>query len=211
VSTIGDGRFTSVTPNASAADARRLPGLVLPGFANAHSHAFHRALRGRAHGSGGDFWGWREGMYAVANRLDPDAYLTLAGAAYAEMALCGVTGVGEFHYLHHARGGARYDDPNAMAEALRAAAADAGVRLTLLDACYLAGGLDEGGHTALSEPQLPFADVDVDGWAARCTCTSPSSPPRTTRAGPCTGAPRRRCCSGPAYWVRARPRCTPPT
>jgi cytosine/adenosine deaminase-related metal-dependent hydrolase len=57
------------------------------------------------------------------------------------------------------------------------------VRLTLLDACYLAGGLDEGGHTALSAPQLRFVDVDVVGWAARCTCTSPSSPPRTTRAG----------------------------
>ncbi len=171
---IADGRFTSVTPNSSAAEAHRLPGLVLPGFANAHSHAFHRALRGRTHGSGGDFWSWREGMYAVAGRLDPDSYLALARAAYAEMVLAGVTGVAEFHYLHHAPGGARYGDPNAMAEALRAAAADAGLRLTLLDACYLAGGLAEEGHTPLSEPQLRFADPDVDGWAARASALKPT-------------------------------------
>ena len=71
------------------------------GFADAHSHAFHRALRGRTHGRGGTFWTWRERMYTVAARLDPDSYLALARAAFAEMALAGVTAVGEFHYLHH--------------------------------------------------------------------------------------------------------------
>jgi cytosine/adenosine deaminase-related metal-dependent hydrolase len=91
---------------------------VLPGFANAHSHAFHRALRGRTHDEGGTFWTWRQRMYAVAARLDPDSYLALARAAYAEMALAGVTCVGEFHYLHHAPGGARYADPNVMGAAL---------------------------------------------------------------------------------------------
>ncbi len=74
---------------------------MLPGFANAHSHAFHRALRGRTHDDGGTFWTWREAMYAVAARLDPDSYLALARATYAEMALAGITCVGEFHYLHH--------------------------------------------------------------------------------------------------------------
>jgi formiminoglutamate deiminase len=113
-------------------------------------------------------------MYRIAARLDPDSYLALARAAYAEMALSGVTGVAEFHYLHHAPGGAPYDDPNAMAEALRAAAADAGVRLTLLDACYLTGGLDTGGYLPLSEPQLRFADADVDAWAARVEALKPS-------------------------------------
>ena len=121
-------------------DAQVLPGVVLPGFANAHSHAFHRALRGRTHDGGGTFWTWRERMYAVAAQLDPDSYLALATATYAEMALAGITAVGEFHYLHHAPGGAPYDDPNAMGEALRQAAADAGIRLTLLDTCYVAGG-----------------------------------------------------------------------
>ena len=144
-----------------------LAGVVLPGIANAHSHAFHRALRGRTHDGGGSFWTWRERMYAIAARLDPDAYLSLARAAYAEMALAGVTTVGEFHYLHHAPGGRRYDDPNAMGHALVQAAADAGVRLTLLDGCYLAGGLGPAGHLPLDDVQARFSDGDADGWAVR--------------------------------------------
>lgn len=162
-----DGFFTAVTVDATVGEATRLPGLILPGFANAHSHAFHRALRGRTHGNGGSFWTWREAMYAVAGRLDPDSYLALARATYAEMALAGVTSVGEFHYLHHAPGGTRYADPNAMAAALGQAASDAGIRLTLLDACYLAGGLTSAGHTPLDEVQLRFGDGEVDQWAAR--------------------------------------------
>ena len=164
---IADGRFASVTPDAEPGGARRLPGVVLPGLANSHSHAFHRAIRGRTHGGGGTFWTWREQMYAVAAKLDPQAYLALARATYAEMALAGVTGVGEFHYLHHAPGGRRYADQNAMAEALRQAAADAGIRLTLLDTCHLAGGLDAAGHIALDGTQLRFGDGDAVGWASR--------------------------------------------
>ncbi len=165
-----DGRFTAVTtgvPAADVSDAVRLPGVVLPGFANAHSHAFHRALRGRSHGGGGSFWTWREQMYAVSARLTPDSMLALARATYAEMALAGITTVGEFHYLHHAPDGRSYDDPNAMGEALRQAAAEAGIRLTLLDTCYLAGGLTSGGHLPLDEHQRRFADADVDAWGAR--------------------------------------------
>lgn len=161
--TIADGRFVDVTAGTPPGDAQRLPGVVLPGFANAHSHAFHRALRGRTHGGGGSFWTWREAMYAVAGRLDPDSYLALARAAYAEMALAGVTGVAEFHYVHHAPGGVPYADPHAMRHALRVAAADAGIRLTLLDTCYLAGGLD----VALDGVALRFGDRDVDAWARR--------------------------------------------
>ena len=78
---VADGRFTAVTPDAAPA-GERLTGLVLPGLANAHSHAFHRALRGRTHGDRGSFWTWRELMYAVAGRLDPDDYLALASAVY---------------------------------------------------------------------------------------------------------------------------------
>ncbi|MBA3907778.1 MAG: formimidoylglutamate deiminase [Pseudonocardiales bacterium] len=161
---VEDGRFTAVRPDTEPPrEARRLPGVVLPGFANAHSHAFHRALRGRTHAGGGTFWTWREAMYAVAERLDPDSYRTLATAVYAEMAMAGVTAVAEFHYLHHGPGGVPYADPNAMRVALRAAAADAGVGLTLLDTCYLTGGFD----TPLSGPQLRFGDRDVDMWAER--------------------------------------------
>jgi len=160
---IVEGRFAAVHPDTAPGDARRLPGVVLPGFANAHSHAFHRALRGRTHGGGGTFWTWREAMYAVAARLDPDSYRALATAAYAEMALAGVTAVAEFHYVHHGPGGVPYAEPHAMRVALRAAAADAGIRLTLLDTCYLAGGFD----TPLEGPQLRFGDRDVHAWAER--------------------------------------------
>ncbi|MEJ3656727.1 formimidoylglutamate deiminase [Actinomycetes bacterium KLBMP 9759] len=160
---IADGRFAAVTPDTAAAGATVLPGVVLPGFANAHSHAFHRALRGRTHDRGGTFWTWRERMYTVADRLDPESYLALARAAYAEMALAGVTAVGEFHYLHHDRGGRAYADPNAMGHALAQAAADAGVRLTLLDTCYLTGGFGK----PLDHVQVRFSDGSADAWAAR--------------------------------------------
>ena len=178
---VEEGRFSAVTAGAEPAGATRLPGVVLPGFANAHSHAFHRALRGRSHDGGGTFWTWRNRMYQVAARLDPDSYFALARAVYAEMVLAGVSTVGEFHYLHHDAGGVPYREPNAMAEALRAAAADAGLRLTLLDACYLAGGLDGdgsrgggGGHLPLDGVQRRFADRDADAWAARVAALEPS-------------------------------------
>jgi len=135
----------------------------LPGLANAHSHAFHRALRGRTHRGGGSFWTWREDMYAVAECLTPDSYYALARATYAEMALAGITCVGEFHYLHHLPGGTRYDDPNAMGAALIAAAHAAGIRITLLDTCYLTGGVGQ----ELQGPQLRFGDGDTATWAER--------------------------------------------
>src|SRR4051812_31505124 len=158
------GRITAVEVADPRPGDRRLTGLVLPGLADAHSHAFHRALRGRTHGGGGTFWTWRQSMYAVAARLEPDSYLALARATYAELALAGVTCVGEFSYLHHPPGGGRYADPNAMSEALVQAAAEAGVRLTLLDTCYLAGGLD---GAALDDVQQRFSDGDADAWAQR--------------------------------------------
>jgi formiminoglutamate deiminase len=173
----GNGAIVAVRAGTPApADAVRLGGLVLPGFANAHSHAFHRALRGRTHGEGGTFWTWRERMYALADVLDPDSMLRLARAAYGEMVLAGFTAVGEFHYLHHQAGGRPYTDPNAMGEALRAAAAEAGIRLTLLDACYLTGGV---GRT-LTGPQLRFGDASSAAWAERVHRLEPDG---TTRIG----------------------------
>lgn len=164
IESAGD-RIRSVTANVARppADAVRLAGLTLPGLANAHSHAFHRALRGRTQRGTGTFWTWREEMYAVAGRLDPDSYYELARATYAEMVLAGVTCVGEFHYLHHGPGGAPYAEPNAMGSALLAAAGDAGIRITLLDACYLTGGFGAG----LQGAQLRFGDGTAQGWAER--------------------------------------------
>ena len=165
-------RFSTVQVGVSPADASldtvQLKGLTLPGLANAHSHAFHRALRGVTQAGQGTFWTWRERMYQVAARLTPDSYLALARAVYAEMALAGVTCVGEFHYLHHGPGGQRYADPNAMGRALLQAAAEAGIRITLLDTCYLAGGLSpDGDFEPLAGPQLRFGDGSAGSWAER--------------------------------------------
>ena len=189
-------RFTAVAADTAAAlvppGTVRLPGLTLPGLANAHSHAFHRALRGGAAGSaatgngatrgaaagtgagtgagtlGDTFWTWRDRMYSVAGRLDPGTYFALARAVYAEMALAGITCVGEFHYLHHGPGGKRYRDPNEMGRVLIAAAAAAGLRITLLDACYLAGGFLPGGEPLpLTGVQLRFGDGSAAAWSER--------------------------------------------
>jgi len=161
---IDEGVISAVSPGADASpDAERLPGLTIPGLANAHSHAFQRALRGRTQAGTGSFWTWREQMYALAAALDPGSYLSLARAVYGEMALAGITLVGEFHYVHHAPDGSPYEDPNAMGHALTQAAAEVGVRITLIDACYLRGGFDR----TLEGAQRRFGDAGVEAWASR--------------------------------------------
>ncbi|MET9137746.1 formimidoylglutamate deiminase [Streptomyces parvulus] len=162
---VADGRITAVHQDTPAPPpgAEILRGMTLPGLANAHSHAFHRALRGTVQVGSGTFWTWREVMYSVADRLTPDTYLDLARAVYAEMALAGITAVGEFHYVHHAHGGTPYADPNAMGEALIEAAAEAGIRITLLDTCYLSAGFGE----APNAHQRRFSDGTADAWAQR--------------------------------------------
>jgi formiminoglutamate deiminase len=156
---------SSVTTGVSScpADATRRGGVTLPGFVNAHSHVFHRALRGRTQRGAGSFWTWRSQMYDLASRLDPDSLHALARATYAEMALAGITTVAEFHYLHHDTGGRHYADPNAMGHALIAAAHEVGLRLVLVDACYLWGGIGR----PLEGVQLRFGDSTADAWAAR--------------------------------------------
>ncbi|MFF1459988.1 formimidoylglutamate deiminase [Streptomyces sp. NPDC058330] len=162
---VAGGRFAAVRTGVEAPPpgAVVLRGLTLPGLANTHSHAFHRALRSSVQVGAGTFWSWRELMYRVASLLTPDTYYELARATYAEMALAGITSVGEFHYLHHAPGGRPYDNPNAMGEALVAAAAEAGIRITLLDTAYLAAGFGEKPN----RHQLRFSDTTADAWAER--------------------------------------------
>ena len=145
------------------AGAAVLPGYTLPGLANAHSHAFQRAFRGKTEVGRGTFWTWRERMYEAASRLDPDSYLALARATFGEMALAGVTSVGEFHYVHHAPDGTPYSDPNAMGGAVIAAAREAGIRITLIDACYLHGGIGE----PPGDGQRRFSDGTAERWADR--------------------------------------------
>ncbi|MER5775866.1 formimidoylglutamate deiminase [Streptomyces sp. NPDC002039] len=166
-----DGRIAALrtdTPTPPPG-AEVLRGLTIPGLANAHSHAFHRALRGTVQVGSGTFWTWRDFMYKFAQNLTPDSYFALARAVYAEMALAGVTNVGEFHYVHHAPGGAPYADPNAMGEALIEAAAAAGIRITLLDTAYLSSGFGKA-----PEPhQRRFSDGTADAWAERVTALKP--------------------------------------
>jgi formiminoglutamate deiminase len=160
--TVEDGVFTEVA-DGDPDGAERLAGLTIPGLANCHSHAFHRALRGRTQRERGTFWTWREQMYAVAERLTPDTYFELARATYREMVAGGITSVGEFHYLHHGPDGTPYDDPNAMGHALVAAAREAGIRIALLDTCYLTAGIGRGAEGV----QVRFGDGTADGWAER--------------------------------------------
>jgi len=171
-----DGLFKEVLVDADPQPQDvRLAGVTLPGMANAHSHAFHRALRGRVNGGGGNFWSWREQMYAAAEQLNPDTYFALARAVFAEMVQAGITVVGEFHYVHHRPGGHPYGDPNAMSLAVRQAADEAGIRLTLLDTCYLEGGLNGGGHVELHPGQRRFSDGTVDAWVERMSARRPET------------------------------------
>lgn len=169
---VDDGRFVSVTTGVVSPPpgSTHLNGLTLPGFASAHSHAFHRVLRGRTQEGLGSFWTWRQVMYEAAGRMHPDLYQRLARAVFAEMAVAGYTAVGEFHYLHHGPGGIPYANVNAMGEALIDAAVEAGIRLTLLDCCYLSGGFG----TELDEHQKRFSDGTAEAWMDRVAGLSDS-------------------------------------
>lgn len=162
---VEDGAIRAVTVGAAVDPAAtRLYGLTMPGLANTHSHVFHRALRGHAQSGVADFWRWRELMYHVASRLNPDSLYRLAHATYLEMALSGITSVGEFFYLHHGPDGTRYADANEMGRAVVRAATDAGLRITLLDTVYL----QADAHGApLAGAQLRFTDGTWNAWASR--------------------------------------------
>ena len=140
---------------------RTARGWELPGIANLHSHAFQRAMAGLAERQtdpADSFWTWRETMYRMAARFDPDTLRDVAAQLYVEMLEAGYTSVCEFHYLHHAPDGRPYDDAAAMSRALIDAARETGIRLTLLPVLYMTGGFD---GRALAERQRRFGhDVD---------------------------------------------------
>lgn len=138
------GDIASVTPGSTMGDASHLAGPILPGMPNVHSHAFQRALAGRAERGSPDgrdsFWTWRETMYEFTARVDPDQLEAIAAWLYVEMLKIGYTAVGEFHYLHHDRDGARYATKTETSDRIRAAAAETGIGLTLLPVLYTHGG-----------------------------------------------------------------------
>ena len=152
------GRITRVLDAEPSWDG----GWVLPGIPNLHSHAFQRVMAGLAERqthAQDSFWTWRETMYRIAARFDPDSLQAVAAQLYVEMLEAGYTTVCEFHYLHHAPDGRPYADPAAMSKALVAAARETGIRLTLLPVLYMAGGFD---RRPLSERQRRFGhDLDA--------------------------------------------------
>jgi formiminoglutamate deiminase len=150
------GRIKSVIEGLAAPPAAvRLTGWTIPGFANVHSHAFQRLLRGEVESGGGNFWEWRDRMYGFA-QWDPADYFNHARLVFREMLEAGITAVGEFHYLH--------SHGNELGVALIDAAREEGIRITLIDACYLRGGMD---GRPLEGAQMTFSDGDADRWARR--------------------------------------------
>ena len=152
----------SVGPRAQGEPIRALPGqMIVPGLVNAHSHAFQRAFRGHVQWTDradDDFWAWRARMYEVADALDPDGVFAVSRLAFLEMIEGGVTTVGEFHYVHHQRGGLAYPDPDLLARQVVAAARDVGLRICLLRVAYARGAPG----VPLSRAQLRFGDTSPD-------------------------------------------------
>jgi formimidoylglutamate deiminase len=160
---IEDGVVAEVLDEAPA-DAERLPGLLLaPGFVNAHSHAFQRDLLAE---HPGNFWSWRDEMYALASRLDPESIGDVARRAFGAMRCAGYTTVYEFHYVHHRPDGTPYDRPNALAEAVCEAAEAERIRIVLLLVAYERGGIER------------FRDPDADTFLARVEAMRAWAAPR---------------------------------
>lgn len=159
------GRITGLTREVEqgARLVRLRNRAVLPGLVNAHSHAFQRVIRGRTERRTSEqdsFWTWREMMYSAAGRLGPEEIYTASRMAFLEMALSGITSVGEFHYIHRAPDGRAYDDPNLLAKAVIKAARDVGLRIALLRVAYARSGYQ-------AEPnarQLRFYETEAEDF-----------------------------------------------
>jgi formimidoylglutamate deiminase len=137
---------------------------LLPGLVNAHSHAFQRVIRGRTEyrtaNDKDSFWTWREMMYSAASRLAPEDVYDASRMAFLEMALSGITSVGEFHYLHRAPDGSAYDDPGLMASQVVRAANDVGLRIALLRVAYARSGY----QTETNPQQRRFIESDPETY-----------------------------------------------
>jgi len=160
-----DGKVVQIVDGNQAPDGVRLKNrAMLPGLVNAHSHAFQRVIRGRterrSQNTTDSFWTWREQMYDAANRLEPEDIYAISRMAFLEMALTGITAVGEFHYIHHARDGSTYSDPNLLAREVIRAARDAGIRIALLRVAYARAGF----QTEADPRQTRFIEHSPDTY-----------------------------------------------
>lgn len=194
---IDEGRITAIASTPSSDEpVERLSGrLLLPGFVNAHSHAFQRGLRGHvqhrgAAGEADSFWSWRERMYTLATALDPEGIEAVSALAFLEMARAGFTTVGEFHYVQHQPDGTPYADPDELAWRVIAAAERVGIRIVLLRVAYARAGFG----VAPNPRQRRFYDRSPDDVLAAVERIGKRVPaglaPHSTRA----------C---PADWLRA--------
>lgn len=172
------GHWSEVTPGVSVPpeQATVLQGPVLPGMVNAHSHAFQRAFAGlaeRRESASDTFWSWRDRMYGVALRIEPEQLRAIAAQLYIELLRGGYTQVCEFHYLQHAPDGCAYNDPNTLAWALADAAEDVGMGLTLLPVLYERAGFSQ---PQLRRDQERFALDAHQVWAAHRALSSSGRP-----------------------------------
>jgi formimidoylglutamate deiminase len=179
----GKGHWQRITSNVHTAPqaATVLPGPVLPGMVNAHSHAFQRAFAGLAERratDADDFWSWRDRMYGVALRITPAQMQAVAAQLYVEMLQGGYTQVCEFHYLHHTESGTPYADPARMAWAVADAATQAGLGMTLLPVLYERAGFAQG---SLRDDQCRFASTP--DWVAELQSTAARSGRALLQAG----------------------------
>ena len=192
---------------ADLAAAQRLPGrALLPGLVNTHSHAFHRVIRGRTEFRSGaqrdTFWTWREMMFQAATSLDPDDLYRASRMAFLEMALAGITTVGEFHYLHNDPAGRPYAEANAMALAVVRAAREVGLRICLLHCAYARAGW----RRAPSVAQQRFIIPTPDEYLERCARLQTSLAAATAAGDAWTGfAPHSVRAVPPDYLRALRP------
>jgi formimidoylglutamate deiminase len=153
-----DGHWAEIATDVPAPPhAETLPGPVLPGLVDAHSHAFQRAFAGlaeRRESAADDFWSWRDRMYRVALRIGPEQLRAVAAMLYAELLRGGYTQVCEFHYLQHDQDGRPYADPLTLSWALTDAAAEVGIGLTMLPVLYQRAGFAQ---PTLRDDQRRFA------------------------------------------------------
>src|SRR3984957_13199966 len=187
----GDVRAgTSAHGRAAVSGAERIDGIVVPGMPNAHSHAFQRAMAGNTEyrlSARDSFWTWRQAMYDLANRIEPDDLQTLAAQLFIEMLKSGYTSVAEFHYLHRQRDGAPYAEENALWEAISSAATISGIALTFLPTpCQTR---DFGGRPLKPEQARFASETDSflraveDRVAAERRAQGAHGTPRTQRTG----------------------------
>jgi len=162
--TIDDGLIIKITPNTTHMTGDTKVDTLLPALANLHSHSFQRAMAGMTEvkTAGKDsFWTWRKLMYQFTQHITPAQYQAIAALTFMEMQQAGYASVGEFHYVHHQKGGIPFDSITELSEQVFAASVETGIGLTHLPVLYSYGG---AGAVPLSPEQQRFGN-SVDSYA----------------------------------------------